>query len=616
MATRMQQRRGTAAQWTSADPILAAGEIGYESDTGFFKIGDGANHWSDLSYFKDLGDLAGSFDDYVPLTQKGAANGVATLDADSQIPISQLANIIMSAPETLDTLNEIANEIDGVNGIVQNKINAAVTTVNDTISSSIVTGIDAALGNLIVANSGLTKSFDAETRVLTISADSTLATDTELSSAISDHNSDSTNVHGITDTAALATKTYADSAVDTHNTDTTNVHGIADTAALATKTYADGKASDAQSAAATALSNHEADTTNIHGIADTAALATKTYADSAVSTAVSALTKSSVGLANVDNTSDVNKPVSTATQTALDLKAPKANPTFTGTLTAADVTLSGNLTVSGTTTTVNTANLNITDPMIYMGDGNSANLADLGIVSAFNDGTYQHTGLVRDSSAGTWKLFKGVTDEPTTTVNFSQGSLDALAVGSLSATSIAVGNVSNTEFGYLDGVTSAIQTQIDAKLASATAASTYETITNVALKAPKADPTFTGLTTVSASGIAFTDGTQTKQGVPSITAINQQAGAYTSVLSDRDKLVEVSSASGVTVTIPANASVAYPVGTSIDILQTGTGQVTIAGAGGVTVNATPGLKLRTQWSSATLFKRATDTWVVFGDLTA
>jgi hypothetical protein len=81
-------------------------------------------------------------------------------------------------------------------------------------------------------------------------------------------------------------------------------------------------------------------------------------------------------------------------------------------------------------------------------------------------------------------------------------------------------------------------------------------------------------------------------------------------------MIEIASASGVTVTIPTNASVAYPVGTSFDILQTSTGQITIAGESGVTVNATPGLKLRTQWSSATLFKRATDTWVVYGDLTA
>ena len=81
-------------------------------------------------------------------------------------------------------------------------------------------------------------------------------------------------------------------------------------------------------------------------------------------------------------------------------------------------------------------------------------------------------------------------------------------------------------------------------------------------------------------------------------------------------MVEIDSASATTLTIPLNSAVAFPVGTTLDILQTGAGQVTIAGDAGVTVNATPGLKLRTQWSSVTLFKRATNTWVVYGDLTA
>jgi hypothetical protein len=53
MATRMQQRRGTASQWTSANPVLNAGELGWESDTNKFKIGDGTNHWADLDYFID-----------------------------------------------------------------------------------------------------------------------------------------------------------------------------------------------------------------------------------------------------------------------------------------------------------------------------------------------------------------------------------------------------------------------------------------------------------------------------------------------------------------------------------------------------------------------------------
>ena len=80
-------------------------------------------------------------------------------------------------------------------------------------------------------------------------------------------------------------------------------------------------------------------------------------------------------------------------------------------------------------------------------------------------------------------------------------------------------------------------------------------------------------------------------------------------------MIEVSSVATITVTADGTNGITYPVGTSIDILQTTSGQVTIAGSG-ATVNATPGLKLRAQWSSATLFKRAANTWVLLGDLSA
>ena len=97
--------------------------------------------------------------------------------------------------------------------------------------------------------------------------------------------------------------------------------------------------------------------------------------------------------------------------------------------------------------------------------------------------------------------------------------------------------------------------------------------------------------------------------------INAQTGTtYTTVLADQSKLVTLTNASAITVTIPANSSVAYPVGTKIDFAQLGAGQVTFAGAGGVTVNATPTLKLRAQYSAATCIKTATDTWLLVGDL--
>lgn len=99
-------------------------------------------------------------------------------------------------------------------------------------------------------------------------------------------------------------------------------------------------------------------------------------------------------------------------------------------------------------------------------------------------------------------------------------------------------------------------------------------------------------------------------------ATNAQTSSYTLVLSDNSKIVEISNASANTLTIPLNSSAAFPTGSQIIILQTGSGQTTIAGTGGVTVNGTPGLKLRAQYSSATLIKRATDTWVALGDLVA
>jgi hypothetical protein len=93
---------------------------------------------------------------------------------------------------------------------------------------------------------------------------------------------------------------------------------------------------------------------------------------------------------------------------------------------------------------------------------------------------------------------------------------------------------------------------------------------------------------------------------------NQQSSSYTLAIADSFKMIEMSS--GGTVTIPLNSSVAFPIGSAIDILQSGSSQVTLAPQEGVIINATPGLKLRTQWSTATLIKRDTNTWLAMGDL--
>ncbi len=91
---------------------------------------------------------------------------------------------------------------------------------------------------------------------------------------------------------------------------------------------------------------------------------------------------------------------------------------------------------------------------------------------------------------------------------------------------------------------------------------------------------------------------------------------YTLVLGDAFDLVQMNSSSAQSLVIPLNSSVAFSTKTEINVVQIGSGQTTISGASGVTVNSTPGLKLRAQWSSCTLIKRDTDSWVVVGDLTA
>ena len=102
--------------------------------------------------------------------------------------------------------------------------------------------------------------------------------------------------------------------------------------------------------------------------------------------------------------------------------------------------------------------------------------------------------------------------------------------------------------------------------------------------------------------------------VAGLKAINAQTGTtYTLVLADQSKLVTCSNAAAVTLTVPPNASVAFPVGTTIEVIGIGAGIVTLAQGSGVAINATPSLVFRAQHSGATLVKIATDTWQAVGD---
>jgi hypothetical protein len=106
---------------------------------------------------------------------------------------------------------------------------------------------------------------------------------------------------------------------------------------------------------------------------------------------------------------------------------------FTGNL-----EITGNINATGNLNYENVSDLVVGDPLIYIGEDNTGNLFDLGIVITWNDGVYQHGGWARDASDGTWKLFGNVIPEPTTTVDFTNAIYEPMLAGTVTA----VGNIS------------------------------------------------------------------------------------------------------------------------------------------------------------------------------
>ena len=150
----------------------------------------------------------------------------------------------------------------------------------------------------------------------------------------------------------------------------------------------------------------------------------------------------------------------------LALKAPLASPALTGNASVDNLTINGSLTFNGTATTINSTNLEVTDSMIYLAYNQyDTDTVDTGILAAYGDSNagHFHTGIIRDATDGKWKLISNAGEPSSNVMDFSGVTYDTLKLGSVEATSATIGNVSNTELQYLDGVTSAIQTQIDGK---------------------------------------------------------------------------------------------------------------------------------------------------------
>ncbi len=355
MATRMQQRRGTAAQWISTNsgdgPILEVGEIGFETDSGKFKIGDGINNWVDLPYFADVDTLGTALDgDFVEITDIGAVSGVAGLDANKNLLVPGASIIVEGSTDntfetTLTVTDPTADRtitFPDASGTVALTTDIAAGTVtetgtqtltNKTLTSPTING--ATIGGSLIPSANATYDLGSSTnkfKDLYLSG-STLYLDAATIALHSgnvqlSHSGNTTTIPISGGAHTVATESYVNTAVSnlvdtapsTLNTLNELAAAINDDASFAsTITTALGNKLDSSTAASTY-----------------APIASPTFTGT-----VEGITKSMVGLANVDNTTDLLKPISTATQTALDLKAPLASPTFTGTVSGITATMVG-----------------------------------------------------------------------------------------------------------------------------------------------------------------------------------------------------------------------------------------------------------------------------------
>ena len=272
--------------------------------------------------------------------------------------------------------------------------------------------------------------------------------------------------------------------------------------------------------------------------------------------------------------------------------APLASPTFTGTPTLPTGTIATTQTASNNSTAI------ATTAYVDAADALKANLASP---------TFTGTPTL---PTGTIATTQSVADNSTkvATTAFVRGEVTAL-VNSATATLDTLGEIA-TALGN------------DANLSTTLT-------TSIGLKAPLASPTFTGTVTLPNSTVtnemlASDSVTQAKIADRAVGSaeldnltLNAQTGTtYTLVLADAHKLVTLSNASGITLTIPTNSSVAFDIGDQVSIVQLGAGQVTVGGAGVTLRSQGSKLKLNGIYSAATLLKINTDEWVLVGNTAA
>ena len=360
MAIRIQLRRDTAANWVSSNPVLRQGEIGIETDTLQMKLGDGTSTWIQIAGYMNLvpdGNL--TIGDYVMVNDIGAAEGVVGLDINKNAVVTGSSIILEGSTN---------NAYETTLTVTDPTADRTITFKNADGTVAFVTDIPSTTDAL---SEGSTNKYFTDERAQDAVANSLAAgTHTNITVTYNDaaNSLSLAAAPGYVDEQAVDAVAAA-LAAGTHTNISVSYDDAGNSISLTgAQTYNDENAQDAiGNNLGTGLSYNDTtgaisvDTSTIQArvtnITDTeigyldgvtsaiqtqlndklaSATASTTYAPIASPTftgTVAGITKSMVGLANVDNTTDAGKPVSTATQTELDLKAPIASPTFTGTVT-------------------------------------------------------------------------------------------------------------------------------------------------------------------------------------------------------------------------------------------------------------------------------------------
>ena len=200
MATRMQQRRGTAAQWIStnggAGPVLNAGEMGWESDTNKFKIGDGVNNWTSLDYFSDInstvnpafgssitfeGATANDYETTLAITDPTADRTITFPDATGTVALTSdiVAGITASSTDTLTNksislaTNTVTSTLAQLNTAISDA-DVATLAGTETLTNKTLTSPTLTTPNIGVASgTSLTLTGDLTVQGTTTTIDST-----------------------------------------------------------------------------------------------------------------------------------------------------------------------------------------------------------------------------------------------------------------------------------------------------------------------------------------------------------------------------------------------------------------------------------------------------------